>query len=118
LAVINREPGGDLVERHLSERQCVASSVNMAEVVTRLSEAGGGDDQIRAIIANLQIETIAFDEASAFDAGLLRAQTRALGLSLGDRACLALAQGLRRPAVTADRVWVGSLPSVEIEVIR
>jgi PIN domain nuclease of toxin-antitoxin system len=47
----------------------------------------------------------------------LRAETRSAGLSLGDRACLALAGDLGRPALTADKVW-RDLPRVEVRVVR
>jgi PIN domain nuclease of toxin-antitoxin system len=51
-------------------------------------------------------------------AGLMRRETRAVGLSLGDRACLALA--LRRGAValTADRAWERAGSGAGVEVIR
>jgi len=118
LAMINAEPGSERVLRYMAERSCVASSVNVAEVVARLSDHGGSDRAIAAIIEGLGIEIAAFNEEDAMSTGLLRSQTRRAGLSLGDRACIALARKLRLPAVTADRAWVGLIPEVDVEAIR
>ena len=60
---------------------------------------------------------IAFDEAAAYAAGTLHSDTRRLGLSLADCACLALAQLMDAPAVTADRLW-REVDGVEVVVIR
>ncbi len=48
----------------------------------------------------------------------LRSATRAHGLSLGDRACLALARSAGLPVLTADREWRGVGLDMEIELIR
>jgi PIN domain nuclease of toxin-antitoxin system len=118
LAFINDEAGGDRVRQYLADRACLASAVNVAEVVARLSDRGGTDDDIRTIVAGLRIEIIAFDEADAVANGLMRVITKARGLSLGDRACLALARKLGLAAVTADRVWEGLLDDVEVDLVR
>jgi len=118
LAMINAEPGGDRVVSYMAERSCVASSVNVAEVVARLSDHGGSGPAIVAIIEGLGIDIRAFGEEDAIGCGLLRPAARSAGLSLGDRACIALARKLRVPAVTADRAWVGLVPAVDVEVIR
>ena len=55
------------------------------------------------------------DAAQAWRAGLLRRKTQAHGLSLGDRACLALAEVLEVPAMTMDRAWAAL--DLEVEVI-
>jgi ribonuclease VapC len=59
-----------------------------------------------------------FDVPQAKVAGDLRRLTRIQGLSLGDRACLALAQALGLPAMTADRAWAGLEVGIEIRTIR
>ncbi len=68
----------------------------------------------------LPIERVAFDEELAYAAGLMIAVTKQAGLSLGDRACLALAKRVGVKAVTADRSWlsVASLLGVDIDLIR
>jgi len=60
-----------------------------------------------------------FDVSQARIAGALRAPTESFGLSLGDRACLALAQALQAVAFTADRAWAGlKLDRVRVQAIR
>ena len=59
-----------------------------------------------------------FDAEQARLAGELLLRTRSLGLSLGDRACLALAMVLKAPVYTADRIWKGLKLGVPIHVIR
>jgi PIN domain nuclease of toxin-antitoxin system len=65
-------------------------------------------------------EIVAPDRDLAFDAGLLFSLTGAAGLSLGDRACLALARRRAATALTADRAWarVAEAVGVEVELIR
>lgn len=64
------------------------------------------------------LEIVAFDAELAYHAGHLRGLTKAVGLSLGDRACLALAQHLGLPALTDDRSWADLPLGVAIQVIR
>jgi ribonuclease VapC len=92
--------------------------VNLAEVVTRLSAVGMPDNEIRGTLSLLGLETMVFDEEQAFLAGLLVFHTQPFGLSLGDRACLALAQVTAATAVTADRAWEGLDIGVGINLIR
>jgi len=66
----------------------------------------------------LGISVEAFDAGLAYLAGLLRPQTKGIGLSLGDRACLALGRHMRLPVLTADRAWAKLRVGVEIRVIR
>ena len=112
LALLNAEKGAEVVQDLLPE--AAISTVNLAEVVTRLSAVGMPDHEIRGTLALLGLEIMAFDEEQAFLAGLLEP----LGLSLGDRACLALAQATALKAVTADRAWEGLDIGVEITLIR
>jgi PIN domain nuclease of toxin-antitoxin system len=107
LALLHGEPGHEEVARALAAR-AVISAVNLAEVVGKLAEAGMPEESIREALEGLELDVVAFDRGLAYRAGLLRPATRALGLSLGDRACLALAAFGEREALTADRSW-GSL---------
>lgn len=116
LAWINREPGWQRAEAEMSEG--TVSSVNLAEVVTRLMLMGGTAGQIEKAWFGLNLMVQPFDAARAFSAGLLVARTKRVGLSLADRACLALAIELGIPAVTADRTWAKLDLPVEIRVIR
>ena len=116
IAFLRREPGGALVEPMLST--AVISSVNLTEVVTRMIDGGIAWEHARHVITETTIETVPFDADLAFAAGALRTATRSRGLSLGDRACLALARRLGVPAVTADRRWSDLDIGVAVQQIR
>lgn len=117
LAVLNEEPGSDAVIRFIATG-AVVSTVNLSEIVTKLSERGMPEEVIHETLDSLSIIVYDFDRAIAYKAGLLRLSTKQWGLSLGDRACLALAQHLKLPAVTADKVWGNLSLSIDIRIIR
>ena len=94
------------------------SSVNLTEVLTRLQDLGIPDEAVNTSMAELNLRVFALDESQARAAARLRAETRRAGLSLGDRACLALAEKLGYAAVTADRAWVNVDVGVEVVLIR
>jgi ribonuclease VapC len=94
------------------------SAVNLSEVLTRMPELGVPDTVTDAAVEKLNLRVVAFDQAQAAAAARLRPATRHAGLSLGDRACLALAQRLGCPAVTADRAWATVGVGVEVVLIR
>ena len=94
------------------------SAVNMAEVYGKLVTRGiGPEDAWEAVIAPIP-EILDFDKEQAKIAGWLQPQTRSLGLSLGDRACLALGIVLKAPVYTADRAWRNLILKIAIHVIR
>jgi len=111
------EPGAERVDEALLTGAKV-SSVNLAEVVSKLSERGWSDAEIRTFVARTQAQVLSFEPDDAYVAGLLRERTRRLGLSLGDRACLALALRLGVPALTADRSWEDLDVGVEVILVR
>lgn len=116
LALLNLEPGAAAVwERAESS---AISSVNWCEVFGRLRAAGVDGETLRIQMAQTGIAVIAFDTDDAEAAGELLPRTRAHGLSLADRACVALAARLGLPAVTADRTWTTLDLGVEIVCIR
>ena len=115
LALLNSEPGAELVAEALSTG--AASAVNLCEVVAKLCDAGMPEKSIDLVMQPLGIK-VPFDNEQAFQAGMLRVATKGAGLSLGDRACLNLAKKLGVPALTADRSWAGIDVGVEIKVIR
>ena len=116
LAIIKQEPGGAGVAALTPDAS--VSAVNTAEVMSRLLDDGYTDEQAKASIDTLLVEVVPFDENQALLAGALRPLTRRRGLSLGDRACLALASTLGLPVLTADRQWAGLDVGVEVRVIR
>jgi PIN domain nuclease of toxin-antitoxin system len=116
LAVLNGEPGAAVVLPLLAESALTA--VNLAEVVTKLLEAGMTETAAMAAVRGLGIaEIVPFNDVLAWEAARLRLPTKSLGLSLGDRACLALAVQRKLPAVTADKEWA-KLTFCKVVVIR
>jgi len=117
LALLNNEPGSDtLTPELLSDATC--STVNLAEVQTKLVSEGGSPEEAWEDTLSPIREAAPFTGEQARVAGSLVAQTRALGLSLGDRACLALGLALRAPVYTADKSWKKLKLGVTIHVIR
>lgn len=94
------------------------SVVNVAEVSSKLSDEGVPDDEARLSLAELGLEAVGLDEELALIAGRWRRTTRHLGLSIGDRCCLATALRMDWTALTADRAWLKLKLGVKIECIR
>lgn len=115
LALLLGEPGGEAVDANPGRAQL--STVNLTEVAQRLSDQWP-DDLVIGVLGELPCLVIDFDSAMAMRAGLLRRATRAKGLSLGDRACLALAESLSLPVLTADRAWAELDLGIEVVLIR
>lgn len=116
LAVLNSEPGGDTVSGHLSGG--LLSAVNAVEVGTRLVDAGMAPDDASVATNLLGMTIVDFDEELAAIATGLRPATRKAGLSLADRACLALAVREELAALTADQLWASVDVGVEVKMIR
>ena len=115
LALLQDEPGAARVLEALPD--ALICSVNLSEVVAKLADVGMPENDIRRALT-LGLEIIPFDEILAFSAGILRPATRHAGLSLGDRACLALAESRSLPALTTDRSWTTLDTDIEIILIR
>ena len=116
LAVLNDESGASEVWSHLPG--ALISAVNAAEVAAKLVDRGTAVAKTNEFIQRLGLRVIPFDEKDVVATARLRQGTRAAGLSLGDRACLALAERYGVPAVTADRVWRKVELEVDIRLIR
>ena len=114
LALLHKEPGADTVAEKLPN--AAISTVNLAEVVTKLMDAGMPLEEARNVVDMLGLKYLPFETNTAFQVAGLRKQTRALGLSLGDRACLATGAEQGVPVVTAERRW-GKL-TTDVELIR
>ncbi len=117
LAVIHGEPGSEKLTADLLNRATV-STVNLAEVQGKLLDRGWTPDEAWEDATGVVGEIEAFTADHAKTAGGLIAQTRPLGLSLGDRACLALALERKAAVYTADRSWKKLNVGVRIHVIR
>jgi PIN domain nuclease of toxin-antitoxin system len=120
LALMQGERGGDVVNDLIVEHECVASSVNIVEVGTRLVDKGLAPAHLARTLKELDVQTIDFDLEQALLSASLRMTTRQAGLSLGDRACLALAQLMNGTAVTSDSAWqdVADAAGVKVLMIR
>jgi PIN domain nuclease of toxin-antitoxin system len=103
LALLGNERGADKVQAALPG--ALLSTVNLAEVIAKLVERGMPAEEVHDLVRSVGVEIVDFAADQAVNAGELRSTTRAAGLSLGDRACLALARMRNLPAVTADSAW-------------
>lgn len=117
LALLGDEPGS-LEVKNTIETGAVIGTVNYAEVVTKLRDSGIPKETVHDILSYLPLEVLQFDVNQALLAGELRLLTKDSGLSLGDRACLALAIQLNLPVLTADRQWKSLRLPINIEIIR
>jgi ribonuclease VapC len=116
LALIYNEPGAERVAEVLS--QACISAVNLSEVIGKLHDRNVSERNIELNLADLDIEVLAFDRRMALRTAALRPVTRHLGLSLGDRACLATAEATGRVVLTADQAWARLDEGIVIEIIR
>lgn len=116
LAFLFGEPGAERVADLLGE-SCM-STVNLAEVIGRFTRDGHDPREVLQHIAESPIELVPFLAEDAALAAALIPRTRSLGLSLGDRACLALGLARRITVCTADPAWLTADLGVEVDVIR
>lgn len=116
LAVLNEEPGQEEVEAALPD--ALIGAVNLSEVMAKLVDNGMPEPQARSVLDDLGLTIIPFDTGLALQAGALRPLTRHLGMSLGDRACIALGMQLDLPVLTTERNWRGLSLPVQVQVIR
>ena len=116
LALINDEPGAETVAAVL--RDAAITTVSLTEVVTKMIDIGVPAEEAWNEAVDLVPLVVDFGPELCRRAALLRTSTRAFGLSLGDRACLALAEQLRLPALTTDLAWGSLSIGVEVRLAR
>jgi len=116
LALVFQEAGTAVVEQHLAE-SCM-STINLAEVLAKVARDDMDVAALREGLERSAIEWVPFGFDDAEQAALLVPATRAHGLSLGDRACLALAKARNLPVLTGDKAWAKVDVGVEIRLIR
>jgi PIN domain nuclease of toxin-antitoxin system len=129
------EPGGDVVSEAIAVGGASIGTPNLAEALgklvdrrpelaqslpeaTKLTAVEWGGAVPGLPLAGGAITVEPFTVADAVATARLRPQTVAAGLSLGDRACLVLANRMGAPALTADRSWAGLALGIEVILIR
>jgi PIN domain nuclease of toxin-antitoxin system len=117
LAVIFREPGAEKLTDEILET-AIASTVNLAEVQTKLIQKGYDPEEAWEDALMLKEPPEPFTADQAEIAGTLVSKTQSRGLSLGDRSCLALAIALKAPVYTTEQAWRDLKLGVPIHVIR
>jgi ribonuclease VapC len=121
LAYLKDEPGALVVEQALDQGVYI-STVNWAEVLSKVADVGDPKVLIQEfsdrgwLNDQIRVEPLLMEDALMI--AELRSVTRSSGLSLGDRACLALGKRLGLPVLTADRAWATVDVGVVIQVIR
>lgn len=117
LAIINREPGHEKLPVEMLAG-AVASAVNLAEVQAKLVGRGWPPEEAWEDATSTIVRALPFDQRQAKISGDLVQQTRPVGLSLGDRACLTLGIILEAPVYTAESLWKKLKLDVDVRVIR
>jgi PIN domain nuclease of toxin-antitoxin system len=123
LTLLRDERGSRAVRDLLDQEVCAMSTVNYAEVLTRLVAAGGDPDKVDTALRaqgliDGAIGLISALPQDAIGAAALWASTRHRGLSLGDRICLATAKRFDCGAATTDRAWADIDVGVRVVVLR
>lgn len=116
LAFLNAEPGATAV-RSVIEAAAI-SAINWSEILQKAAAKAISLTSLAEDLRGLGLSILAFDDLDASRTAALWPITRSKGLSLADRACLALAQRLAVPALTADRTWADLEVDVDVQFIR
>jgi ribonuclease VapC len=116
LAYLRDEPGGDVLVR--DDGPFCLSTINLAEIMAKVIDLDLSSDDVTRVLKTLPIESVDFTREDAARTATLRTKSRRLGLSLGDRACLALGARLAIPVLSADRAWATLDLDIDIRLIR
>ena len=117
LAIIFQERGAEKLTDELMDN-AVASTVNLAEVQSKLIKKGLDPDEAWEDALSLVTAAEPYTSEQARIAGDLITRTEKYGLSLGDRSCLALAISLKAPVYTTEQIWKNLKLGIPIHVIR
>ena len=117
LAIVFQERGAEMLTVEIM-KDAVISTVNLAEVQSKLVKKGYDPEEAWEDATSLVSAAVRFTSEQAKIAGSLIAQTEKVGLSLGDRSCLALAIALKAPDNTTEQVWRELKVGIPIHVIR
>lgn len=121
LAWLFQEPGAAVVSQALG-KGAVISSINWSETLQKLLQRGITPDQVHTDLSERKIletalHVLPFAASDAISVARLAQETAAYGLSLADRACVAIAHRLALPALTGDRVWKQAEKAIGVEVV-
>lgn len=116
LAAIHEEKGGDSVKKIIDV--CIISAINWSVVLQKLERAAIDSSQVETALKALGLEVTDFTDEDAHIAASLWGDSKALGLSLADRACVATAIRLNANVITADKIWRQLEIGIEIKLIR
>lgn len=116
LAFLQSEPGDEIVRQALHDDECLVSAANHSEVIAKAIDRGADSQALQVVLADLAYTIVDVKAEDGTQAGLMRDFTRKIGLSLGDRLCLATAQRLQARVLTADRPWLAVAPALGIQV--
>jgi PIN domain nuclease of toxin-antitoxin system len=117
LALLFNEVGSEVVATALLQYDCRITAPNQAEVIAKLTDRDLTHNDVKQVLSILSITVIDSTAADGEAAGYLRSVSRNLGLSLGDRLCLAAGQRLNTPVMTADQAWLGLSEALELNII-
>lgn len=121
MAYFYQEPGADVVESAILQGSFI-STINWAEVLSTAMHKGEDIDELISKIENAnelsRLTILPAIEIDAIQIARLRPATKTLGLSLGDRACLALGLRLDLTVLTADQIWKNLALNIPITIIR
>ncbi|MCF6219639.1 MAG: type II toxin-antitoxin system VapC family toxin [Robiginitomaculum sp.] len=116
LALLWKEPGAKIVAKSIGRSSI--SAVNASEVIAKMVDRGIDGATAERVLLTLGMNIISFDAPTSILAGQIRHTTKSLGLSLGDRSCIALGIIKKRKVLTADRAWAKIDMGIQIELIR
>ena len=117
LGYLNDEPGRDIVAAALLSGEARISLVNQSEVLSKLCDWGMNFENAEKVLGKLALPLEAFTAQTALEAARLRSLTKAYGLSLGDRACLATARLCKLDVLTGDRPWLQMAQVLGLKII-
>lgn len=116
VAFLFAEPSGEAVATRLPGT--LASTLSLSEVIAYAFTRGKPLDAVLTGLQRLPVEAVPFDLPLAALAATFKPLTRHLGLSLADRACLAVGLDRGLPVLTGDRAWAGTDLGVRVELFR
>ena len=116
LAFLQGEPGDDIVRLALQSDSCVVTAANQAEIIAKIVDRGVDAVVLKTVIDQMGYPVIDVTAQDGECAGWMRKQTRVIGLSLGDRLCLAVAKRLKAVVLTADRPWLAMAQPLGLDI--